>query len=567
MSSYNRYNRNRDTDFTEQNNRGFFSSLLKKLSNYGMDTSDLKQGNSYGTGKFEDPDDNNNNTGEKDDYCLYDGFSKKVLASFLNKKSIAYLDRSIMDKIKILRQYSMKDEIREFITEIADESIIFDDDNYFCSLKDLPEEYSQTIREKYQENFKKIYRNFSFNESNIPWQYFKDFLIDGHIAFEIIYDSKQKNIERLYPLDPTTLLPAFNPETNVSIWIQYPEDPNNRSILLDSQIIYISFSNNSEYSETSYVENLIKPYNQLKLLEYTRILYNINQAQIYKKFVIPVGGLTKSQAEQSIAELRSDYHEEVTYDDTMGTIEMNGNPQIPHSKDFWFPTSPEGGTPDIDIINPQGANLNEDEVLNWFFRNLKRASHLPMSRFEDDTGGNIVYDNSEMTRDEIKFARYIDRLRTIFKEILIKPLKIQMVLDFPELYDDYLFESYIKLDFNSSDLFEEMKYLTNLSKRSEIASTLSGNLQDSEEKPYFHNKWIVKHIMNLSEEDIAENERYKLQDANGGSAGEGGGEGGDMGGEPGGDVQGGEESFDDETGEELGGEPQGELGDMGDEEL
>ena len=524
MATYNRYtNNNSSGALNNAENRGFFNKILRNLSNYGMDYTNMVIQNSYAVGLHENP---QNNSSTSYGSNMYDVFTKKIISRVLDRKSIAFLDRAYEDKRKILRQYSMKDEIKDFVTQVADETIIYNDDNYFCKLKDLPDEFDNTIKQRYQENFKKLFHSFGFDDGLTAWNFFKNFLIDGYVAYEVVYDNKQKNIIDLQPLDPLTLVVATDPGTSTIVWIQFPDNPMQRRILLDTQIIYISYSNNNEFAETSYVENLIRPYNQLKLLEQTRLLYNINQAAIYKKFVIPTNGLTRQQAEQQIYQLMSEYHEDVQWDETMGTVSINGSTNIPHSKDFWFPNS-EAGTPTIEIMAPQGIDLNEDSMLQWFFKNLKRASKLPFSRFDDESGGgNIFNDSSEITRHEIKFGNFIKRLRTVFKEIVIKPMKIQMILDFPELKDDNLFLSSMNLIFNSNELFEEWKYLNNLAKRAEIASTLSSNLQDAKQKPYLHIEWIVRKIMKLTDADINENNKYKLAQPISPEEGGGGGGGG-----------------------------------------
>lgn len=547
MASYNGYVQKNDRDQANStvNNRGFFNKMLRNLSNFGMDPNSMIVQNTYSIGMHEDPKglvDYGSN--------MYDIFTKKVLSKVLDRKSIAYLDRAYADKRKILRQYSIKDEIKDFINQIADEMIIYNDDNYFCSLKDLPDDFDNIIKQKYQENFKKIFRDFGLSDGITAWNYCKNFLIDGYISFELVYDNKQKNIVDLVPIDPMTLIVATDPGTGTIIWIQYPENPQLRRVLLDAQIVYISYSNNNEFAETSYVEPLIRPYNQLKLIEQTKLLFNINQASIYKKFIVPINGLSKQQAEQQIYELMSEYHEDVQWDDHLGTVNINGESNIPHSKDFWFPSS-DLGSPTVEIMPMSGTDLNEDAMLKWFFRNLKKASRLPFNRFDEESGGGtFVEENSSMTRDEIKFQNYIKRLRTVFKELIIKPIKLQMILDFPELKDDNLFHSSIKLIFNCNDLFEEWKYLNNLAKRAEIASTLNSNLQEKDkegnERPFLHIEWIVRKIMKLTDADIAENNKYKLGGGGEGVAGEGGGSpqgGSPQGGSPqGGMPQGGTQS-------------------------
>jgi len=562
MPSYNRYNNNNQQNSIGGDNRGFFNKMLRGLSTWGMDTENMVVKNTYSIGIHEDPKAQGADYGTN----MYDIFTKKLISKMLDRKSIAYLDRAYLDKRKILKQYAIKDEIKDFLTQIADEAIIYNDDNFFCKMRDLPDEFDNTVRQRYQENFNKIYRNFGFNDGLTAWNYFKNFLIEGYISFEIVYDNKQKNIIDLTPIDPMTLVVATDPGTGTIVWIQYPDNPQIRRVLLDAQVVYISYSNNNEYGETSYVENLIRPYNQLKMLEQTRLLYNMNQAAIYKKFIIPTNGLTRAAAEQQIYELMSEYHEDVQWDETMGTVTINGSTNIPHSKDFWFPNS-DLGSPTVEIMAAQGTDLNEDTMLQWFFKILKRASKLPFSRFDEDSGGGNIYnDSTEITRDEIKFGNYIKRLRTIFKEIIIKPMKIQMIMDFPELKDDNLFHSSMQAIFNTNELFEEWKYLNNLAKRAEIASTLSSNLQDSEQKPFLHIEWIIRKIMKFTDADIDENNKYKLSGMSGSVGGEGGGAPGGGGAQPqGGGAQGGEEPGGAQSqggGEEPGGgaQPQGGEG-------
>ena len=495
----------------QQVNPTIFNRVLRGLSNVfgGLDYNEMKVKNAYALGVHEETSDVAYHPQSTN---MYDLFTKKTIARFLDKKSIAYLDRTYLDKRKILRQYSIKDEIKDFITQICDECIIYDENNKFCYVKDLPDTFDQTIRQKYQETFNKIMNEFNFIDGVVAWNYLRNLIIDGYIAFEIIYDDRQKNIIDLAPLDPMTLIVATDPMSNTMIWIQFPDNPQLRRILLDSQIVYISYSNNNEYGDTSYVENLIRPYNQLKMLEQAKLLYNINQASLYKKFIIPVDGLSRQQAEQQIYELMSDYHEDVQWDEHLGLVSMNGSTNIPHSKDFWFPSS-GSQSPTFEIVRPEQNNLAEDTTLQWFYKNFKRASKIPFQRHEEETGGGTLYDSTtSMTRDEIKFKNYITRVRTIFKELITKPLRIQMVLDFPELKKDVIFANSLRLLFNSDVLFEEWKYLANLDKRSQIAATLSSNLMDAEQKPYLSVEWIARNIMKFSDKDIEENEKYKMME-------------------------------------------------------
>jgi hypothetical protein len=497
-------------------NRGLFSRILRTLSNYGMNYDDMIIRNQVGVGINEDPYSARGSS-------MYDFFSSRAVASVLNRKSIPYLDKGYADKRRILREYSIKDEIRDFVSTLSDESIVYNDERDFCSPRPLPNDYSQEIQDKYQEYFEKIYNKYGFSDNITAWSMMKDFLVDGFVAVEIIYDDKKKNIIGFNRLRPETLVPAYEPNVG-HLWIQFPEDPQLRRIFLDSQIVFISYSTQNDFSETSYVEGLIKPYNQLKILEQTRIMYNVINATIYQKFVIPVKGLSRQRAEEQIGQLIQDYSEEVEWDDTLGTLSINGSKHLPYNKQIWFPEG-DAGTPQMELVGPQGHDLNEESMLKWFHQALKRASKIPITRFEGESGGgNLVTDAAEMTRDEIKFHNFIMRLRTNFKELIVKPLKLQMLIEFPELKDDEVFINSVDIIFYTNQIFEEWKKINTLAKRAEAITTLTGIMNG--EKPYFHIEWIMDHVFKLTPEEKAENQKYWAKDATA-AAGAAGAEGGE----------------------------------------
>jgi len=512
MASYNNFNQenqnNVGSNFAMVNssgveNKGLFSRILRNLSSYGMNFDDMIVRNQVGIGINEDPYAAKGNS-------MYDFFSQRAVASVLNRKSIPYLDKAYADKRRILREYSVKDEIRDFISTIADECVVYNDEKDFCSPTALPTSYSQEIQEKYQEYFEKIYNKFGFADNITAWNMMKDFLIDGYLALEIIYDDKKKNIIGFNRIRPETVVPAYEPAIG-HLWIQFPEDPQLRRIFLDSQLVYISYSTQNEFSETSYIEGLIKPYNQLKILQQTRIMFNIINATVYQKFTIPIKGMSRQRAEEQIGQLIHDYSEEVEWDESLGTMTINGSKHLPYNKQVWFPEG-DGGTPNMELVSPQGHNLNDDSMLDWFFKALKRASKIPMSRFEGENGGgNLITDAGEMTRDEIKFHNFISRLRANFKELIVKPLRLQMLIEFPELTEDEFFTNGVDITFFSNQVFEEWKKLNNLEKKAGIVGTMLGVMNG--DKPYFHIEWIMDNIFKLTPEEKAENQKYWDKDA------------------------------------------------------
>jgi hypothetical protein len=163
-----------------------------------------------------------------------------------------------------------------------------------------------------------------------------------------------------------------------------------------------------------------------------------------------------------------------------------------------------------------------------------------------------------MTRDEVKFNNFINRLRANWKELIVKPLKLQMCMDFPELKDDEVFLNSVDVVFVSNQLFEEWKKLGNMEKRAGILGTMLG-IQTADGQPYFHIEYLIDKYLKLTPEEKEENKSYWIKFKDGTGAAEGGGEAGaDMGGEAGGETGGAE------TGTETGGaETGGETGETG----
>lgn len=319
------------------------------------------------------------------------------------KKSQPYLDKSYSDKRRILREYSIKEEISEYISYLTDDCV-----------KSSPEPVigydNGQNTDKIKEIFYKIINTLGFNNTNILWQTIKDFIIDGYIVYEIIWDDKKKNIIGFNRLRPDSLVPAYEKEIG-NYWIQYPTDSKLKRMLLDSQIIFISYSSEYDFSETSYVERLIKPYNHIKILEQTMIMWNITNATLYQKFTIPVKGLSKQKAEAEIGQLIENYSDHVEWDDTLGELKINGSKNIPFQKQYWFPDSDQG-TPGVsNIQSPTNLQPNHLETIEYFKEQLRKAAKFPEKGNE---------------REELRYKNFVKKIQDTCKEIIIKPMKLQL---------------------------------------------------------------------------------------------------------------------------------------------
>jgi hypothetical protein len=247
-------------------------------------------------------------------------------------------------------------------------------------------------------------------------------------------------------------------------------------------------------------------------MEHTRIIWAVTNSSFKTKFVIPVGGKSKTRAKQSLAQLMNSYREVVDFDFDSGEMSTNGKPMMPFNKEYWLP-SKDGEQPEIENIGGDGPDLGDTESLKYFADRLKLASKIPFSRFDRDGGSTWDLEASGMMRDEIKFAKFINRLRSIFQEILVKPLYLQMCLNHPELKNDVAFKAGLGLKWVKDNVFEELKEMELMSKRVDFIGNMKTQLSVMDENmteiPYFDLGWLIKRYGGFTHDDIKANQRAK----------------------------------------------------------
>ena len=433
-----------------------------------------------------------------------------------NRKYIAYFDKDYPVKRDFLKTFSLNAEIEYILDTICDEGIVYDEKNFFCHPAmmnmDLKEEVSDSLRK----NFRKLYVLHNFTNGITAWQYFRQLLVEGFLAFEIIYSSDGKDIVGFKELDPISLTPAVEKKpdgTRETIWWQYYGETTRQRKLLDAQVIYISYAKSNTVSRVSYSERLIRSYNLLKIMEHSRIIWNVMNAQYRIKMTVPIGSKAPQKAKETLGELMSVYKEDIKLDTSSGELAINGRPDLQFYKNYLFPQQ-GGESVKIETLNAQGPNLNIMDSVVYFYNKLRQDSKIPYNRFSSrfGVGSNNVFksgaDGAE--RDEVRFAKFITRLRSIFQEIIVKPLWIQMCLDYPDLKNDSEFRSQIGVKFESDNLFGESREIEQLIKKIDFISGL-GEIKETvndEEVQYFDQDFMIERWLDLSYEDIQSNKLY-----------------------------------------------------------
>lgn len=439
-----------------------------------------------------------------------------ALSDIGTKKNIAYFNKEYKSKRDYLRKFALNGEIEWILDTIADESIVYDENNFFININNVffESDLNKKVQDSVADNFKKIYNYFNFNDDTTAWDYFRQFLIDGFLAFEIIFDDSSKKIIGFKELDPASLRPDIEIDAagnSAKVWHQYEEDPKKYSKLKDSQVIYISYAKSTELSRISYVERLVRSFNLLRVLENSRIIWNLMNSTYRLKMVVPIGSKSPQRAKESLRELMTLYKEDIDLDFDSGELFTNGRPGMQFYKNYLIP-SKNGEQTELETVGGDGPDLSDTDALLYFSDKLKKDSKIPSARFDNSSGGGSFSIGADgIDRDEIRFSKFITRLRSKFQEIIFKPLYIQMILDYPELLGDGLFKSQIGFKFNMDNQYEEIKDQEITQRRLDHVESLRNLTESDGTTPYFDIRYLIETKLFLSKEELEKNEKYKQE--------------------------------------------------------
>ena len=444
-------------------------------------------------------------------------------------ESYSYFDMSYAQRVQYLRAFSQQNTIRFVLDTIADEAIVPDENNYFAQLdldllkSNLSADSKDTEKliETCQKAFKKVYSMYGWDKSNSAWNMFKKFLIEGYLAFEIIYDGtldSAQNIIGFKFLDSATLEPGIQIGSDgreLKVWYQNHGDAQER-IIPDSNIVYIAWPSGlvGESQCVSYLEGLTRSYNMLTQIENSRLIWNIQNAQKKMKIVVPVNDLAPYKADALMNQLKAEWNEETYVDGISGEMVVNGVPKFSFTKTYFFPQR-NSGSLTLEEIAAEGYDLSSIEPMKYWWRRFILESQIPPNRYlldpSADSAHTIGGDDSSITREEYAFSRFINRIRNIYREVLLKPLWIQICLWEPALQKSEYLRQALGIKFNEENAFVEAKQRQALKSGVDIINTLYG-LQDANGQPIFSMKFLVERYLDMSPEDMELNEKYKQQE-------------------------------------------------------
>ena len=431
------------------------------------------------------------------------------------------LDGTAKNEVELISRYremAMQPEIESAIDDIVNEAIVKDDDGQVTNIVldnlNQPEKIKKAIKEEFQN----ILRILNYN--NMAHDIFRRYYIDGRLYYNVLIDKENPiaGIKELRYIDPRKLRKVReikkkkDERTGAEIIDVYNEyyiyndkvvtgsssnyGPVGVRITLDSIVSVVSGLMDSRRAVVlSYLHKAIKPLNQLRMIEDATVIYRISRAPERRIFYIDVGNLPKLKAEQYLRDIMVKYKNKLVYDANTGEV-RDDRKFLSMMEDFWLPRREGGKGTEITTL-PGGQNLGELEDVKYFQKKLYQSLSVPISRLEPNQGFSIGR-TAEVTRDELKFAKFVDRVRNKFSDIFDQALRVQCVLKGICTNEEWsLFKENIHYDFIKDNNFSELKEAELMTNRLQLLSSV-----DPYTGRYFSQAWIQRNVLRLNDDDI-----------------------------------------------------------------
>lgn len=417
-------------------------------------------------------------------------------------------DSELIMKYRNISAYPEVDAAIEDITNEAISSV--GADVVKLELDDL--EQADNVKKLIQAEFDTVLKLLDFTD--MSYDLFRRWYIDGRLFHHVIIDKNGENgIKALRQIDPTKIrkvkevIKEKDATTGADLirevqeyyLYQDEEHVNNSEGLKISTDAIIQVNsgllNDTRDKVVGYLNKALKPLNQLSMMEDSLVIYRVSRAPERRIFYIDVGNLPKGKAEEYLNNTMNKYRNKIVYDPATGEIKDQKDHKS-MMEDFWLPRREGGRGTEITTL-PGGQNLGEIEDILYFQKKLYKSLNVPMSRLEPDSAFNIGR-SSEITRDELKFQKFIDRVRTKFSKLFLEVLKRQLILkkiivpsDWKNIKED------LDIVFVKDNYYSELKDAEILKERVETLQII-----DEYVGTYYSKAWVRKNILKQDEEEI-----------------------------------------------------------------
>ncbi len=405
------------------------------------------------------------------------------------------------------------------IDDIVNEAVVCDREEAPVSINLENVNLSPDIKEKIQENFYEVTDLLRMRDGG--YDTFKKWYVDGRLYYHIIIDpnNTKRGILELRPIDSLKIkkvrqvLPPKNPQDlqaapRVEEYFSFNDggmDGKKGGQIIRIAPDSIAYAHSGLLSEDrkmvlSYLHKAIKPLNQLRMIEDAVVIYRISRAPERRIFYIDVGNLPKIKAEQYLKDIMTRYKNKMVYDAQTGEM-RDDRKHMSMLEDYWLPRREGGRGTEISTL-PGGENLGELEDVLYFQKKLYKALNVPSSRLEQESGF-VLGRAQEITRDEVKFTRFIERLRNRFGHLFNTCLEKQLILKGVLTLNDWrMVEQKIHYEWQTDSQFAELKEAEMLTERLNLLQSM--NFADEIVGNFYSKEYIRKRILKQTQEEIME---------------------------------------------------------------
>jgi hypothetical protein len=427
------------------------------------------------------------------------------------------LESNYKNEVELITRYremAMQPEIESAIDDIINEAIVQDED--YC-IKIITDDIkaSTKVKSAIEDEFENILTLLNFK--NIGQDIFRRYYVDGRLFYNIILDPEnpQAGIQELRYTDPRKISKVReikkikDKETGHDIiqgyteYYLYSDVLSTKSNMTNSGLriapdaivsITSGLMDSKRSIVLSYLHKCIKPLNQLRMIEDATIIYKISRAPERRIFYIDVGNLPKMKAEQYLKDIMSKYKNKVVYDANTGQI-RDDRRFLSMQEDFWLPRR-SGQSTEITTL-PSSAAFDDMSMVEYFEKKLYKSLTIPYSRLEQPDSPFDSGNPDQISRDEIKFSKFISRLRLKFSDIFDQVLKVQCYLKGICTQEEYEeFKQNIRYDFKHDNHYAELITTQLLQNRLNLLGTV-----DPYVGKYYSMKWIQENILQFTDED------------------------------------------------------------------
>ena len=424
-----------------------------------------------------------------------------------------------LELIKKYREMATFPECDQAIDDVVNEAVVTNREESPVSVSLEKSKLSDPIKETIKTEFTELVRLLDFRK--IGYEMFRKWYVDGRMYFHIIIDDRnpKRGILELRPIDPLKIKKVRQPkviqgpqgaELDTSGFQEYymfnergisqTAGGNTVQIAADSiSYVHSGILDADRKLVLSHLHKAIKPLNQLRMIEDAVVIYRISRAPERRIFYIDVGNLPKIKAEQYLRDIMNKYKNKLVYDSNSGEIK-DERKHMSMLEDYWLPRREGGRGTEISTL-PGGENLGELADVEYFKTKLYKALNVPPSRLEQDSGF-ILGRAEEISRDEVKFTRFIERLRARFNILFNDLMEKQLILKGVISGQDWLLvKDQIIYEWQSDSHFAELQQATMMRERLGMLVNDMG-YRDAVVGKFFSQEYVNKHILKLTQEEI-----------------------------------------------------------------